>query len=395
MKENVQPLLGLQTCDKLQLVQRAPCNLEEAVVGNRSCMEIKVTPTSTANVDNLDADVKALLKEYEDVFTGLGKMPGELHIDVDPSVPSVVHAPRSVAHTLKDPLKKELDRLEEMKVIERISHPTDWVNSLVVVKKPNGKEIRVCLDPNDLNRAIRRPHHIAPTGRQIADKLAGEALFTVFDLKQAYHQVELDDESADRCAFNTPYGRYRYLRMPFGIKCASDVFQHRNEQIFGDIEGVEVISDELLLHSVNNKDKHLQIMRAVLEAARRNNVTLNKDKIQAMCTSVKYMGDIFTSDGIRADPNKIQAIVDMSAPEIKKELRSFLGIVNFIAYFTSNLSQLTLSLRSLLKHQTVWIWDQVHDVAFEKLKSMLTSSEVLSYFDPNKHSTLQVDASMK
>ena len=107
------------------------------------------------------------------------------------------------------------------------------------------------------------------------------------------------------------------------------------------------------------------------------------------------MGDIFTSDGIRADPNKIQAIVDMSAPEIKKELRSFLGIVNFIAYFTSNLSQLTLSLRSLLKHQTVWIWDQVHDVAFEKLKSMLTSSEVLSYFDPNKHSTLQVDASMK
>ena len=263
-----------------------------------------------------------------------------------------------------------------------------------MVEKSNGK-VRVCLDLGDLNRATRRPHHNAPTGRQIADKLAGKTLFTVLDLTQAYHQVQLDDESSDVCCFNTPFGRYRFLRMPFGIKCASDVFQSKNEEVFGDIDGSEVISDELLLHTVDDPLKHIKLMREVFEVARKNGVTLNKEKIQAMSSSVKYMGDMFTSNGTQADPDKIQAIVEMPAPQNKKDLKRFLGMVNYVGHFVPNLSSMTQPLRSLLKNQALWIWDSVCNRAFIKLKNLLTGNEILAYFDPSIHSTLQVDASMK
>ena len=376
VNEQVTPTLGLKACEKLRLIQRNPTINKEINI--------------VMNEDNM---IKDLIGQYDDIFNGLGKMPGKCHIDVKESVPPVVHAARKVPYSMKNKLKVELDRLEQMEVIEKVTHPTDWVNNLVVIEKSNGN-IRVCLDPGDLNKAIRRPHHRAPTGREIADKLANEKLFSVFDLTQAYHQIELDDESSDLCCFNTTYGRYKYLRLPFGINCASDIFQAKNEHIFGHIEGVEVISDELLLHTDGDHIKHLNLIESVFRAARANGVTLNKEKIQAMKTSVKYMGDIFTDKGIQADPDKIQAITEMPSPKSKKDLKRFLGMVNYIGHFVPNLSQITQPLRSLLKNDSVWLWDTACDQAFSKLKQILTGSDILSYYDPEKPTKLQVDASM-
>ena len=107
-------------------------------------------------------------------------MPDTYHIELKPFVSPVIHAPRNVPFSMRSKLKLELERLEQLSVIEKFSHPTDWVNSLVMVEKSNGK-VRICLDPGDLNRAIRRPHHKAPTGREISNKLVGKKLFTVFD----------------------------------------------------------------------------------------------------------------------------------------------------------------------------------------------------------------------
>ena len=193
--------------------------------------------------------------------------------------------------------------MEQLEIIEPFFHPTDWVNSLVLVEKPG--KLRVCLDPKDLNRAIKRPYHTIPNARQIADRLSNSTLFTVLDLSQAYHQIQLDEASSDLCCFNTPYGRYRYRRLPFGISCASDIFQIKNEQIFGHIHGCEVISDELLIHS-SQDESHDDILTKVLDAAKQNNVTLNEVKIQFKSNSVRYMGDIYTGEGMKADNEKIK-----------------------------------------------------------------------------------------
>ena len=190
VEENVKPILGLQACKTLELIRRIPRE-EQGYVPNHCCMSVHSNELIKSN-NEMEEMVEKLIDEYEDVFCGLGKMPGTYHIELKPSVSPIIHAPRNVPFSMRSKLKLELERLKQLSVIEKISHPTDWVNSLIMVEKSNGK-VRICLDPGDLNRAIRRPHHKAPTGREIADKLAGEKLFTVLDLAQAYHPVQLDD----------------------------------------------------------------------------------------------------------------------------------------------------------------------------------------------------------
>ena len=114
-------------------------------------------------------------------------------IVIDTTVLSVVHPCRKVPFALRDGLKEQLDRMESLGVITRVEEPTDWVNSLVVAMKPNG-EFRVCMDPRDLNRAIKREHYIIPTREEIMSQFAGARYFSKLDAKQGFWQLQLDDE---------------------------------------------------------------------------------------------------------------------------------------------------------------------------------------------------------
>lgn len=102
-----------------------------------------------------------------------------------------------------------------------MTEPTPWVNSQVVLEKKDKKKLQVCLDPSDLNKAILRQHYSIPTTDEVLCKLAGKQIFTVLDEKDGYWQIMLDKESSLLCTFNTLWGRYRFKRLPFGIKSAS------------------------------------------------------------------------------------------------------------------------------------------------------------------------------
>ena len=144
------PLLGRESCEQLGFVQRI------STIGSQG-----------------------ILDEFPEVFQGLGCLPGKYHISFDPSVQPVVHPPRRIPHSKRDPLKKELDRMENVGIIEKVplNEPADWVSSLVCVDKPDGS-IRVCLDPRDLNRAIKREHYPLPLVEDITSSCAGATLFS-------------------------------------------------------------------------------------------------------------------------------------------------------------------------------------------------------------------------
>ena len=114
--------------------------------------------------------------------------------------------------------------MEETGVIEKVTIPTDWVNSLVVVEKPNGK-LRICLDPRDLNAAIKRPHYPMPTLEDASSKLTGACFFSKLDAKSGYWQMKLTEQSSYLTTFNTPFGQYRFHRLPFGVISTQDDFQ--------------------------------------------------------------------------------------------------------------------------------------------------------------------------
>ena len=140
-------ILGLPSCRELRLVEMN-CEINETL--NRPNPEARIASKS----DLIDA--------YPDRFEGIGSFRGESHITIDKSVPPVVHSPRRCPIHLKDEVKTELDKMEELGVITKVSAPTDWVSSIVYSRKSNNK-LRICLDPKDLNRAIKRPQYKTPT----------------------------------------------------------------------------------------------------------------------------------------------------------------------------------------------------------------------------------------
>ena len=176
-----------------------------------------------------------------------------------------MHPLRKIPVTLREKLKTELNRMEKLKVIVKIEEPTQWVNPIVIVEKPNGK-LRICLDPRDLNTAVMREHYQLPTVEEITCRLSEAKYFTVLDASSGFWQLKLDEASTRLCTFNTPFGRYRFLRLPFGIHSAPEVFHRTVRQLFEGIEGVETYIDDLLIWG-ETKELHVCRLRQVLEMA--------------------------------------------------------------------------------------------------------------------------------
>ena len=197
-------------------------------------------------VISCNQDVDEILKKYEDVFDGIGCLEGTYQIKIDPTVSPVVHPPRKIPFTQGEKVKEELDRMEKLGVIRKAEGPTEWVSSLVVVEKPNGK-VRLCLDPRDLNKAIQREHYPMKSVEEVAAELSDAKVFSVLDATSGFWHIKLDEKSSELLTFNTPFGRYQYLRMPFGINSAPEIFQKRMTQAFEDLSGVKTIAGDILV----------------------------------------------------------------------------------------------------------------------------------------------------
>ncbi|GFV13662.1 transposon Ty3-G Gag-Pol polyprotein [Trichonephila clavipes] len=146
----------------------------------------------------------------------------------------VIHPPRRVPLALQPKLKSTLFRLEKEVIVSKVNKPTDWVQSLVIEEKPNGN-IRLCLDPRDLIKVIKREHYQIPCTDDIISTLEGKKIFPVVDLKDGFWHAPLDEVSSEICAYNTPFRRYKFKKMPFGIVSAPEIFQKRIQKLFGDI----------------------------------------------------------------------------------------------------------------------------------------------------------------
>ena len=130
-------------------------------------------------------------------------------------------------------------------VITPVKEPTKWINSMVAVRKPG--KLRLCIDPKDLNKAIRRPHYPLPTTEDIFPKLTNAKVFSVLDAQKGFWQIELDESSSFLTIFWTSFGRCRWLRMPFGISSAPEEFQRRQHEVLENLNGVDVIADDILV----------------------------------------------------------------------------------------------------------------------------------------------------
>jgi len=317
---DVPNILGLTTCVELNLVQR---------------------------LDSINTQSNDILDSYSDVFEGLGCITDALYnIKIDKNAKPIVHPPRKVPVTLRPKIQKELKRMEELDVIEKVEEPTDWVNSMVTIIKPNGK-LRICIDPRDLNKAVKRDYYPMTTIDEIVTRMPNAKVFSVLDASSGFWQVKLDTPSARLCTFNTPFGRYMFKRLPFGLSSSQDVFQRIMSEMFCDIEGVEVVVDDLLIWGESDEEHDSRLIQ-VLERARHRNLRLNKSKCQLKKDAITYVGHVLSKDGLKPDPNKTEAIANMPCPKNKEELQRFLGMLTYLGKFIPNLSHVASPLRALI-----------------------------------------------
>ena len=288
-------------------------------------------------------------------------------------------------------MENELDRLDKLDIIERVDGPTPWVSPIVVVPKKSG-DVRICVDTREANKAVQRIKHVMPTIDELITDLNGACVFSTLDLKSAYHQLELNPESRYITTFTTHVGLWRYKRLMFGINAASEIFQNTLSELLSGLDGCKNMSDDIIVYG-KTQQEHDKCLKPVLGRLRQKNVKLNKDKCMFSQNHVCFYGHIFSADGIAADPNKTSAIVNAAAPQNASEVRSLLGMAQYVSRFIPAYAEITAELRELTHKDVPWTWKREHQQALDNLKTKLTSVCTVQYFDPTKLSKVLVDAS--
>ena len=337
--------------------------------------------------------LKNLLHEYDSLFKDeLGTVTShKATLRVRPDATPRFFKPRPVPYATKEAIGDELDRMEQQGIIQKIPS-SDWAAPLVAVPKKDGR-FRLCGDYKvTINQDLEVDQYPLPKPEDLFATLANGSLFTKLDLSQAYLQVELDKDSTKYVTINTHQGLYQFSRLPFGVASAPAIFQRLMDTILRGVPHVICYLDDLLITGVDEED-HLHNLEQVLKLFTEHGLRLKKEKCIFLAKSVEYLGHQISKEGIQALPSKVDAIAQAPEPKNVQELRSFLGLLNYYGKFIKNLSSILYPINQLLQASHKWEWTQECQEAFTEAKKQLTSSDVLTHYDPDLPINMAADAS--
>ena len=219
-------------------------------------------------------------------------------------------------------------------MVSRVREPTEWCAGMVVVPKTDSS-VRICVDLTRLNESVRRERHPLPAVEQTLAQLAGARVFFKLDANSGFWQIPLAKESALLTTFITPFGRFCFNRLPFGITSAPEHFQRRMSEILQDVEGAVCLMDDILIHG-KSKEEHDERLFSVLHRLQEAGITLNEKKCVFMRDRVKFLGQIVDQAGVRPDSDKVSAILKLKTPTCVGDIRRLLGMTNQLGKFSPN-----------------------------------------------------------
>lgn len=364
------------------------------LLGRHWLTELGVKIPVFFNVINGNNNLNNLLDRYKELFNGeLGRFTGgSARLRVREGAEPVFCRARPLPYALRERVDRELDDMLRSGVIEPVE-TSEWATPLVPVRKADGG-LRICADYKvTLNPALMIDRYPLPKIDDLLVGLNGARIFSKIDLSQAYNQIELD-ESRQYTVINTHRGLFKYNRLVYGLSSSPGIFQRIMSNLLSNIPGVEVFLDDIIIGS-KDESTHLITLQRVLQKLHSNGMKLKKNKCHFLMEEVQYLGYIISKDGVKVDPSKVEAISKIPRPQNVTELRSFLGLVNFYAKFVRNLSTVLSPLYDLLRKGVEWRWSKNCEAAFNTIKRILTSAEVLTHYDQNKPLTLTCDASAR
>ena len=285
--------------------------------------------------------------------------------------------PRRLPLSLQQPVEEEIRRLLQEGKIEAVAN-SPYLSPIVVVPKPNNK-VRLCVDYRQINKFVLIDQHYMPTTDEIFSKLHGATVFSRLDLKDAFYQIPLSENSRNITAFTTPQGTFRFTSLPFGLACSPAIFARTLQRAIGEIPNVLSYFDDILVFG-ESRQEHDTALKRVKHALTCFNFQINEEKSLIGKSELEFLGRLISNGQIKIPPKALEAISKCSTPKDKGQLRSFLGFLGYYRHCVPYFTDKTAPLYALLDNSS-FAWSEADQTVFDDLKASIVSSLPLSFFD--------------
>ena len=286
-------------------------------------------------------------------------------------------------------VKDEIEKLLTAKVIR--TSCSSWSAPIIVVPKGDGGK-HLVIDYRALNKVTRKFMWPMPKVEDIFSKLNRAIYFTTLDLCTGYHHIPLDKSSIPKTAFNLPFSKYEYVKVPFGLAQAPAYFQELMTSKLKDFPFTIAYLDDIIIFS-KTPQEHLSHIHMTFEKLRSANLSMKKSKCSFFTKEIQYLGHILSDTGIRLLPSKTHAIQNINPPTTPKQVRPFLGLVGYYRKFIRGFAKIAKPLTMLTRQQVKFDWTPEHQEAFIHLKEAIVQAPILHYPNPNKTYIVYTDTS--
>ena len=338
-------------------------------------------------------DLKNLLHKYEDLFDGgLGTWnTTPINLELKPGATPYHAKPYPVPFSQEAKLREEVDRLVKFGVLRKINN-SEWAAPMFTSPKPDGS-LRSLADFRELNKRIKRLPYPIPKIQDMLLKLRQFQWVTSLDLNMGYYHMTLSSDASKLCTIVLPWGKYEYLRLPMGLCNSPDIFQEKMGELMADLEFARAYLDDLLIVSNGSYEDHLEKVEQVLAKLQKAGLKVNIHKSKLLQEEVEYLGYHISRNGIKPINAKVEAINNIATPTTRKQLRKFIGMVNFYRDMWIHRSHVMAPLTQLTSTKAKWKWEQKHQDAFNMTKKIIARETKLAFPDFSKPFNIHTDAS--
>ena len=338
--------------------------------------------------------LRKLLEKYKSLFDGsLGSWktePIELELK-DPNAKPYHARPYPVPKINERKLKEEVERLVKFGVLRKINR-SEWACPMFTINKPDGT-LRSLADLRELNKRIVRKPFPLP---KISDMLLGLEGFqwaTSLDLNMGFYHILLTPNSSRLCTIVLPWGKYEYLRLPMGLCNSPDIFQEKINELINGLEFARAYIDDLLVISKNTFEEHLEHLEQVFTRLSESGLKVNAVKSSFCTTQLEYLGHIVNRKGVQPSTKKVEAILKIATPKTRRQLRKFIGMINYYRDMWPKRSELLAPLTKLTSKNVPWKWTQECEDSFQAMKKIIAKETLLAFPDFTKPFHVHTDAS--
>ena len=334
-----------------------------------------------------------LLKKYEPLFDGtLGCYTGDkYHIETRKDAVAYHARPYPIPKTYENTLKQEVERLVHAGVLKKVNR-SEWAAPTFIIPKKDGS-VRFISDFQELNKRIKRKPYPIPKIQDLLLKLEGFTYGTSLDLNMGYYHIELNADLRKLCTIVLPWGKYEYCRLPMGLCNSPDIFQEKINNTFSGLDYVQAYIDDILCLSKGDWNDHLCKLEEIFKRLSAAGLKVNAKKSFFGVHELEYLGYWITRKGIQPVAKKIDAIHNIDTPKNRKQLRRFIGIINYYRDMWVRRSDILAPLTALTSKNVKWHWTDVHQKAFETMKKTISRDALLAYPNFNKTFEIHTDAS--